>query len=181
MAAEMISQNRASADSSDDIANEVEYVLYNYFCSGSGGVGDTILATSYMLCGEDVVCWDKGERVVTRPATQRKVVDFGKKCGKREVFLYNLPETASARETWGAETVKARFGTNPGLWNGAMALMANLVPKETLLSKDFARSLATFTAPIVRAVDAVVGERTCLLYTSPSPRDLSTSRMPSSA
>ena len=27
----------------------------------------------------------------------------------------------------------------------------------------------------------VVGSRTCLLYTSPSPRDLSTSRMPSSA
>lgn len=162
MAAEMISQNRASADEAEAGANEVEYVLYNYFCSGSGGVGDTILATSYMLCGEDVVCWDKGERVVTRPATQRKVVDFGKKCGKREVFLYNLPETTSARETWGAETVKARFGTNPGLWNGAMALMANLVPKETLLSKDFARSLATFTAPIVRAVDAVVGERTAM-------------------
>ena len=35
------------------------------------------------------------------------------------------------------------------------------------------------------AVDAaklnVVGNGTCLLYTSPSPRDLSTSRMPSSA
>ena len=77
-----------------------EDVLYNYFCAGSGGVGDTILATSYMLCGEDVVCWDKGEKVVTRP-TQRKVVDFGKKCGKREVFLYNLPEVASAREVWG--------------------------------------------------------------------------------
>ena len=59
--------------------------------------------------------------MVTRPATQRKVVDFGKKCGKREVFLYNLPEVASAREVWGAETVKARFGTSPGLWNGAMA------------------------------------------------------------
>ena len=101
MAAEMIEQNRRAASLAEG-ANEVEYVLYNYFCSGSGGAGDTILATSYMLCGEDVVCWDKGERVVTRPATQRKVVDFGKKCGKREVFLYNLPETASAREVWNA-------------------------------------------------------------------------------
>ena len=162
MAAEMIEQNRASSEGSEGGANEVEYVLYNYFCAGSGGVGDTILATSYMLCGEDVVCWDKGERVVTRPATQRKVVDFGKKCGKREVFLYNLPECASARETWNAETEKARFGTSPGLWNGAMALMANLVPKETLLNKDVAKALATFTAPIVRAVDAVVGERTAM-------------------
>jgi saccharopine dehydrogenase-like NADP-dependent oxidoreductase len=163
MAAEMIDQNRASIeDAGGESDGEVEYVLYNYFCAGSGGVGDTILATSYMLCGEDVVCWDKGEKVVTRPATQRKVVDFGKKCGKREVFLYNLPEVASAREVWGAETVKARFGTSPGLWNGAMALMAGLVPKETLLNKETARTLATFTAPIVRAVDAIVGERTAI-------------------
>ena len=31
------------------------------------------------------------------------------------------------------------------------------------------------------AVDAGSGLEACLLYTSPSPRDLSTSRMPSSA
>ena len=37
------------------------------------------------------------------------------------------------------------------------------------------------TAPSVsKPSDAAVGE-VCLLYTSPSPRDLSTSRMPSSA
>ena len=54
------------------------------------------------------------EEVRCAPATQRKVVDFGKKCGKREVFIYNLPETASGREVFGAETVKARFGTSPG-------------------------------------------------------------------
>ena len=31
------------------------------------------------------------------------------------------------------------------------------------------------------AADAVTSAKICLLYTSPSPRDLSTSRMPSSA
>jgi hypothetical protein len=46
----------AAATAADEVA--VEYVLYNYFCAGSGGVGTTILATSYMLCGEEVVCWD---------------------------------------------------------------------------------------------------------------------------
>ena len=90
-------------------------MLYSYFCAGSGGVGDTILATSYMLCGEDVESWENGAPVTSRPATQRKVVDFGKKCGKREVFMYNLPETRSAREVFGAETVKTRFGTSPGV------------------------------------------------------------------
>ena len=38
MAAEMIEQNRASSEGSEGGANEVEYVLYNYFCAGSGGV-----------------------------------------------------------------------------------------------------------------------------------------------
>ena len=32
-----------------------------------------------------------------------------------------------------------------------------------------------------RGMEKIAENRTCLLYTSPSPRDLSTSRMPSSA
>jgi len=57
---------------------EVEYVLFSYFCAGSGGVGDTILASSYMLCGEQVVYWDgraspmllAASRAAVRPNTQ---------------------------------------------------------------------------------------------------------------
>ena len=125
-------------------------------------MGTTILATSYMLCGEEVVCWEYDEEVRCAPATQRKVVDFGKKCGKRECFIYNLPETASGREVFGAETVKARFGTSPGVWNFAMVLMASIVPRDVLLNKSVAGGLAAFTAPLVRAVDALVGERTAM-------------------
>lgn len=141
---------------------EVEYVLYNYFTAGSGGVGTTILATSYLLCGEEVVCWENDKRVVEKPASQRKVVDFGQGVGKREVFLYNLPEVASTREYLGASTVKARFGTSPGLWNGAMVAIANVVPKALLENQDAMKGLAGFTAPIVRAVDAIVGEKTSI-------------------
>jgi short subunit dehydrogenase-like uncharacterized protein len=159
MAADMIAANR---EAGGDMDAEVEYVLYSYFCAGSGGVGDTILATSYMLCGEDVESWENGAPVTSRPATQRKVVDFGKKCGKREVFMYNLPETRSAREVFGAETVKTRFGTSPGVWNLAMSVMSAVVPKETLANRETAATLARLTAPLVRAVDALVGERTAM-------------------
>ena len=38
-------------------------------------------------------------------------------------------EVASAREIFGAATVKARFGTSPGIWNAAMVAMAAVVPK----------------------------------------------------
>ena len=42
--------------------------------------------------------------------------------------------------------------------------------------------LAWFGADVVKVERPGVGDATsCLLYTSPSPRDLSTSRMPSSA
>ena len=159
MAADMIAANRLAGGDKDA---EVEYVLYSYFCAGSGGVGDTILATSYMLCGEDVESWENGKVVTSRPATQRKVVDFGKKCGKREVFMYNLPETRSAREVFGAETVKTRFGTSPGVWNLAMAVMSAVVPKEALLNRETASTLAKLTAPLVRLVDKIVGERTAM-------------------
>jgi hypothetical protein len=90
------------------------------------------------------------------------VVDFGKKCGKREVFMYNLPETRSAREVFGAETVKTRFGTSPGVWNLAMSVVSAVVPKEALANRETAATLARLTAPLVRAVDALVGERTAM-------------------
>ena len=40
---------------------------------------------------------------------------------------------------------------------------------------------STFLKTLNRMNDLVEGVKICLLYTSPSPRDLSTSRMPSSA
>ena len=53
------------------------------------------------------------------------------------------------------------------------------------LSKDFPRDLMVFTLILgltgVYVGSAFVRLELCLLYTSPSPRDLSTSRMPSSA
>ena len=47
--------------------------------------------------------------------------------------------------------------------------------QEALSDPSYTKQIITFTFPHV----GIVG--TCLLYTSPSPRDLSTSRMPSSA
>ena len=141
---------------------EVEYVLYNYFTAGSGGVGTTILATSFLLCGEDVVIWEDGKRVIAKPASQRKVVDFGKGVGRREVFLYNLPEVASTRKVFNAGTVKARFGTSPGIWNGAMVAIANAVPKDMLENPESMKALASISEPFVRAVDKIVGEKTSI-------------------
>ena len=46
---------------------------------------------------------------------------------------------------------------------------------------DDGRCVAKYEGKTVFVDGGSVGEIICLLYTSPSPRDLSTSRMPSSA
>ena len=78
--------------------------------------------------------------------------------GKRETFLYNLPEVATTRATLAAPNVSARFGTSPGIWNGAMGAMAALLPRSVLQDRGAALSLARALEPLVRAVDALVGE-----------------------
>ena len=62
-----------------------------------------------------------------------------------------------------------RFGARPdrGIWLVALSPMVLLLPVQMCL----------FAAAVILILCA----RSCLLYTSPSPRDLSTSRMPSSA
>ena len=42
-------------------------------------------------------------------------------------------------------------------------------------------AIASMFPIVIDVISSVVAIRSCLLYTSPSPRDLSTSRMPSSA
>ena len=74
------------------------------------------------------------------------------------------------------QTYLANNGFNPGIIDGKMGSYT----KEAI--KAFQRKVGLIP-------DGVAGNRTksemrsytCLLYTSPSPRDLSTSRMPSSA
>ena len=55
-------------------------------------------------------------------------MDFGIGIGKRQCFLYNLPETESCFANLGVPSVSARFGTAPFFWNWAMWLTARLAP-----------------------------------------------------
>ena len=54
--------------------------------------------------------------------------------------------------------------------------------EQAMFKKDMANEVAQFQAVLQRTVDDIVDTtRSCLLYTSPSPRDQRGSRMPSSA
>jgi saccharopine dehydrogenase-like NADP-dependent oxidoreductase len=68
---------QAEAERAPD-AGPPKRVVYYYFTAGSGGAGTTILATSFLLCGEEVVAYKDGAQVRVPPVSGRRVVDFGR-------------------------------------------------------------------------------------------------------
>lgn len=153
MAAELVRAAR------DEGKGEPERLRFSYYTAGTGGAGPTILATSFLLLGEEVVAYSKGEKVKLKPYSGMLNVDFGKGIRKKDVFLLNLPEVRSAYEVLGVPTVSARFGTAPFFWNWGMAIMANLLPPEFLRDRRKVQQLVEVFDPLVRAVDGISGER----------------------
>ncbi|XP_052185714.1 uncharacterized protein LOC127797153 isoform X2 [Diospyros lotus] len=138
---------------------EPERLRFFYYTAGTGGAGPTILATSFLLLGEEVVAYSKGEEIKLRPYSGMLNIDFGKGIGKRDVYLLNLPEVRSAHEVLGVPTVSARFGTAPFFWNWGMEALVNLLPPEFLRDRSKVQKLVQLFDPLVRTVDAIAGER----------------------
>ena len=80
----------------------------------AGGVGPTIMETSYLLAGTPVIAYADGKQVEAKPISQPLTIDFGKGLGRKTVWLYNLPEVESAFKYMKVPSVSARFGTDPG-------------------------------------------------------------------
>ncbi|XP_021279391.1 uncharacterized protein LOC110413016 [Herrania umbratica] len=153
MAAELVRAARSESK------GEPERLRFSYYTAGSGGAGPTILATSFLLLGEEVVAYNKGQKIKLKPFTGMLNVDFGKGIGKRDVYLLNLPEVRSAHEVLEVPTVSARFGTAPFFWNWGMEAMTKLLPAEFLRDRSKVQQLVQLFDPLVRAVDGIAGER----------------------
>ncbi|XP_010279568.1 PREDICTED: uncharacterized protein LOC104613444 [Nelumbo nucifera] len=153
MAAELVRASRG------DGRGEPERLRFFYYTAGSGGAGPTILATSFLLLGEDVIAYNKGEKIKLKPYSGMLTIDFGKGIGKRDVYLLNLPEVRSAYEILGVPTVSARFGTAPFFWNWGMVAMTSLLPAEFLRDRSKVQKLVELFDPLVRGIDGIAGER----------------------
>ncbi|XP_072967050.1 uncharacterized protein [Typha angustifolia] len=138
---------------------EPERLRFFYYTAGSGGAGPTILATSLLLLGEDVIAYNKGEKIKLKPYSGALNIDFGKGVRKRDVYLLNLPEVRSTHEILGVPTVSARFGTAPFFWNWGMKAFADFLPADILRDKGKVQQLVQLIDPLVRAVDGIAGER----------------------
>ncbi|KAL9663064.1 hypothetical protein QQ045_027901 [Rhodiola kirilowii] len=155
MAAELV----RAAKSESNGETEPKRLRFFYYTAGTGGAGPTILATSFLLLGEEVVAYNKGEIIKLKPYSSSLNIDFGKGIGKRDVYLLNLPEVSSAHEVHGIPTVSARFGTSPFFWNWGMEAMTKLFPAEFLRDRSKVQQLVQLFDPVVRVFDGIAGER----------------------
>ncbi|XP_022944738.1 uncharacterized protein LOC111449104 [Cucurbita moschata] len=153
MAAELVRVAR------DESKCEPERLRFYYYTAGTGGAGPTILATSFLLLGEEVVAYNKGEKLKLKPYSGMLNIDFGKGIGKKDVFLLNLPEVRTAHEILGVPSVSARFGTAPFFWNWGMLALTNLLPMEYFRDRSKVQNLVQLFDPFVRAFDGLAGER----------------------
>ncbi|XP_076937977.1 uncharacterized protein LOC143607486 [Bidens hawaiensis] len=138
---------------------EPERLRFYYYTAGTGGAGPTILATSFLLLGEEVIAYNKGEKLKLRPYSGMVNIDFGKGIGKKDVYLLNLPEVTSTHEILGVPTVSARFGTAPFFWNWAMDAMTRFLPSEILRDRSKVQNMVRLFDPVVRVIDGFAGER----------------------
>ncbi|XP_024006164.1 uncharacterized protein LOC18011049 isoform X2 [Eutrema salsugineum] len=153
MAAEMVTAAR-----SED-KGKPEKLRFSYYTAGTGGAGPTILATSFLLLGEEVIAYKQGEKVKLRPYSGMINVDFGKGIRKRDVYLLNLPEVRSTHEVLEVPTVSARFGTAPFFWNWGMEIMTKVLSPEVLRDRTKVQQMVELFDPVVRAMDGFSGER----------------------
>ncbi|GAA0186346.1 hypothetical protein LIER_33634 [Lithospermum erythrorhizon] len=153
MAAELVRASKRETNS------QPERLRFYYYTAGSGGAGPTILATSFLLLGEEVIAYSKGSKTKLKPYSGMLHINFGNGIGKKDVYLLNLPEVRSAHEILGVPTVSARFGTDPFFWNWGMTAMTNLFPIEFFQDRSKVNQLVQLFDPLVRAVDGIAGER----------------------
>ena len=76
-------------------AEKVDDVKFTFFTAGTGNAGPTLLAATFLILGEDVLTYVKGQKVYKKSATDLETVDFGKNIGMREVVRLNLIECES--------------------------------------------------------------------------------------
>jgi saccharopine dehydrogenase-like NADP-dependent oxidoreductase/ATP-dependent Clp protease adapter protein ClpS len=130
---------------------------FSYYTAGTGGVGGTILASTFLLISEDAEVIENGARVQRGALSLQKEVNFGAAIGKRRTMILNLPEAASAHEVLKVPNVSAFFGTAPDFWNLLLIALVKIVPASLLGDRDFAAKFAAVSLPVNRVVDAVVG------------------------
>lgn len=167
--------NLMAAEASARLGNEkVDSLKIYYHTAGTGGIGATVLASTFLILSEDAICYDKLGREKRKPsAGDPEIVDFGGKLGHISTYLLNLPEVVSLHDNLfkdgpGTE-IFAKFSTGPPVWNWLLQAMAKWIPKEWLANRSAMLAFSQFSLPVVKAVDVLSGARTAIKVVAEQP------------
>nr|CAB3490870.1 unnamed protein product [Digitaria exilis] len=136
------------------------HLVFFYYTAGTGGAGPTILATSFLLLGEDVIAYNKGEEIKLKPYSGALGIDFGKGVRKKNVYLLNLPEVKSAFKILGVPLLVPSLV--PLLFSGIGECRLSqtfYLLYEFLRDRNKVQKLVESVDPLVRAIDGIAGER----------------------
>lgn len=152
--------NLMAADACQSIDHVHSLKLY-YHTAGTGGIGATILASTFLILSEAAVCYANGDQQLRPPAGDAEVLDFGGRIGRKTTYLLNLPEVTSLHNIVAPNAnVFAKFSTAPPIWNWLLLATAKLVSPSILSNRDAMLKFSRFSLPIVRFVDQLSGART---------------------
>lgn len=152
--------NLMAADACRCIDNVQSLKIY-YHTAGTGGIGATVLASTFLILSEPAVCYADGDKVLRPPAGDAEVFDFEGRLGRKTTYLLNLPEVTSLHNTIAPHAnVFAKFSTAPPIWNWLLLATAKLVPPRILRDREAMLKFSQFSLPIVRFVDQLSGART---------------------
>jgi hypothetical protein len=154
----------AACVNASPIQQRATSIKFSYYTAGTGGIGSTVLASTFLILSEKVVTFRDGKMVELPPASGVERVDFGGKIGTKSVYLLNLPEVSSVHDILlaptGGGTVLAKLSTDPPMWNWLLRVTARLVPSSILRNRPAMQALSAFSLPVVQAVDKISGART---------------------
>ena len=150
-------QDASSRDHAGDLNDKMDALAKKYWAEKFGEPFQGPSACQQEVEGEPISVYIDGEKVATK--FREKIYDLvhGPKVIQHWVEIGRFPERASALIDWSAS---------------GRAMQDSTLEKRTWVMKQAAGLMG---------VNKWMHRWGCLLYTSPSPRDLSTSRMPSSA
>lgn len=145
---------------------------YAFFTAGTGGAGPTIVSATFLLLVTPALVFRKGEMFKSTAWTEARRVNFGGAIGERTVRLLDCPDVFTVAQTLGRDRplgdVSSRFSTAPEFWNLGFGAAKSLLPPAWLSDRTMMQSLAVFSEPIVRAVDALVGSANVMRITASS-------------
>lgn len=139
---------------------DAESVDFLFFTAGSGGAGPTILTATFLLLGEEALCYEQSRQIYRKPGSiLRRNVDFGPGIGPRDLALLGLIEAEScfASAKGRVKNTATYFGTAPPVWNTLFQLMTAVIPGPVLRNRDLMGAFGSLSLPMVRAVDNLVG------------------------